>query len=55
MQVAELIKRLLDVLEVNPNAEAVLQGPKGFVEFSGFNVDQNADVALEICNGDIDH
>lgn len=57
MKAIKLAKKLIEVAELNPNAEAVLydEERKGYVKFEGFSVDDLNDVVLEIISGDKDH
>ena len=57
MNVLKLAKKLLQIAEVNPTAEAVLYNPdRGcYVKFTGFSVDDNNDVILDMTGGDADH
>lgn len=54
MKAKELIRKLEDVCEINPDSNVyILDGEAGFYfDFSGFSVDDNNDVTLDILTGD---
>ena len=61
MEIKELISKLQEVEQINPNAtvyidgeyeEGTLKGQRGMHDFKGFNVDDICDVTLDQCCGD---
>lgn len=53
MKVKELIKRLKEVVELNPESNVFLWDNENYpVDFSHFGCDDNCDVELAIASGD---
>lgn len=53
MQINDLLERLIEVQSANPQAKVYLTDLDcRYVNFSGFHVDDNLDVTLDIVHGD---
>lgn len=54
MNIQDLILKLADVARANPNATVYILEPESqfYFDFSGFSVDDNCDVRLDVAGGD---
>jgi len=52
MKIQKLIIKLAEVARLNPEADVYISDGSYYYHFSGFSVDDNVDVTLDIVGGD---